>query len=181
MAAKGKYPNPEMLVEPSAVAKAEVAKTLIILDAREPKQYAAGHRSRAAWVDAAAWGKAFKDGKDAEGWSGRIGKLGINADAKVVVYDNNAFNEAARIWWILRLWGVKNVRLLNGNWATWKKNKLPIENDSEAAVPGTVCPQAAARAAGDQGPGVGLARRQQPANRGCPFRGRVLWHEQTQE
>ena len=78
-------------------------------------------------MDAAAWAKAFQDGKDAEGWSARIGKLGIGADSKVVVYDDNSFIEAARVWWILRYWGVDDVRLLNGNWTTWKKTGLTIE------------------------------------------------------
>ena len=35
--------------------------------------------------------------------------------------------EAARIWWILRYWSVEDVRLLNGNWTTWKKTGLPVE------------------------------------------------------
>ena len=91
------------------------------------KQYAEGRVPGAVWVDAAAWAKAFKDGKDAAGWGARIGNLGINADSKVVVYDNHSFNDAARIWWILRYWGVDDVRLLNGNWTTWKKTGLTIE------------------------------------------------------
>ena len=125
MAAETKYPHAEMLIEPSTLSKAEIAKQFIILDAREQKLYDEGHVPGAVWVDAAAWAKAFKDGKDAEGWSARIGKLGINADSKVVVYDDHSFNEAARIWWILRYWGVEDVRLLNGNWTTWKKAGLP--------------------------------------------------------
>ena len=95
-------------------------------------------------MDAAAWAKAFKDGKDAEGWGTRIGNLGINADAKVVVYDNHSFNDAARVWWILRYWGVEDVRLLNGNWATWNKEGLTIETEKAkppSPVPFTARPK----------------------------------------
>ncbi len=135
MAAETKYPHAEMLIEPSTLSKVEIAKQFIILDAREQKLYDEGHVPGAVRVDATAWAKAFKDGKDAEGWSARIGKLGINADSKVVVYDNSSFNEAARIWWILRYWGVDDVRLLNGNWTTWKKSGLAIDTDKPKPSP----------------------------------------------
>jgi thiosulfate/3-mercaptopyruvate sulfurtransferase len=133
-AAETKYPHAEMLVEPNALAKAEIAKQFVILDAREQKLYDAGHVPGAVRVDAAAWAKAF-NGKDAEGGSARIGSLGIRADSKVVVYDGNSFLDAARVWWILRYWGVDDVRLLNGNWATWKKSGLAVETETKAASP----------------------------------------------
>ena len=118
-----------------ALAKAEIARQFVILDAREQKPYDEGHLPGAVRVDAAAWANAFKDGKDAEGWSARIGNLGIRAESKVVVYDGNAFNEAARVWWILRYWGVDDVRLLNGNWTTWKKSGLAVETDPKPPSP----------------------------------------------
>ena len=107
----------------------KTARSFVILDARDRKQYDESRVPGAVWVDAPAWANAFKDGKDAEGWSARIGGLGISANSKVVVYDNQSFNTAARIWWILRYWGVKDVRLLNGNWLTWQKDGLPVEAD----------------------------------------------------
>jgi thiosulfate/3-mercaptopyruvate sulfurtransferase len=126
VAEKTEYPRPELLLEPTALAKPEIAKQFIVLDARSQKAFDESRVAGARWVDAAAWAKAFKDGKDAQGWSARIGNLGVSADSRVVVYDDNSFNEAARIWWILRYWGVEEVRLLNGNWTTWKKTGLPI-------------------------------------------------------
>ncbi|MGO9108852.1 MAG: sulfurtransferase [Thermoguttaceae bacterium] len=127
MASETEYANSRMLVEPSALSQAETARQFLVLDARDQKQFDEGHVPGAVWVDAAAWAKAFKDGMDAEGWSARISKLGINADSRVVVYDNHSFVDAARVWWILRYWGVEDVRLLNGNWMTWKKAGLGIE------------------------------------------------------
>ena len=32
-----------------------------------------------------------------------------------MVYDDNLSKDAARIWWILRYWGVKDVRIINGS------------------------------------------------------------------
>lgn len=127
------YPRPELLVEPAALAQPEAAKGFVILDAREKTKYQAGHVPSARWVDHADWAKAFGDGQDAAGWSKRIGALGVAADTKVVVYDDNHSKDAARVWWILRYWGVKDARLLNGGWVAWEKGKHPTEK-AEPAV-----------------------------------------------
>lgn len=121
------YPRPELLIDPVSLSRPNVNRQLIILDARPQKQYDEGRVPGAVWVDVAVWGKAFKEGKDAEGWAARIGGLGILPDSKVVVYDNASFKDAARMWWILRYWGVQDVRLLNGNWLGWKKAGLKVE------------------------------------------------------
>lgn len=118
------YPRPELLLEPTELAKPEVAQRFVILDARGREEYERAHIPGARWVDHDEW----KDAVDGEGdaqWSKRIGELGIGTDADVVVYDDNAMKDAARIWWILRYWGVENARLLNGGWKTWKAKQLP--------------------------------------------------------
>lgn len=48
-----------------------------------------------------------------------VGKLGIDADTTVIVY-SDAANFSARLWWLLKYIGVKDVRLLNGGTAAWK-------------------------------------------------------------
>jgi len=132
-AAEPQYPRAELLLEPAELARPDVARQFVVLDARERKQYEAGRIPGAVWVDAADWAKAFKDGQDAHGWSARIGALGIRQDAKVVVYDQVSFRDAARIWWILKFWGVPDVRLLNGNWQGWSKAGLPLETGKPKA------------------------------------------------
>jgi thiosulfate/3-mercaptopyruvate sulfurtransferase len=111
------YPRPELLVEAGDLAK---AKGVRVLDARCKGNYLDGHVPGAAWVDHVTWARAFADGRDHEGWARRIGALGIGRDTPVVVYDNNRANDAARVWWILRYWGVRDVRLLNGGWRAWQ-------------------------------------------------------------
>jgi thiosulfate/3-mercaptopyruvate sulfurtransferase len=125
------YPRPDLLVEPADLARA--AGSFVILDARDRRGYDGGHVASARWVDHAAWARAFDEGKDAEGWGKRIGSLGIGAGTRVVVYDDSRSKEAARIWWILRFWGVEDVRLLNGGWAGWKAGKHPVEKEENAA------------------------------------------------
>jgi len=121
------YSRPELLIEPSQLAKPDVAKNYVVLDARSRTKYKESHVQDAIWVDHAEWAKAFGKGKDADAWSMRIGSLGLSAASKVVVYDDDYTKNAARIWWILSYWGVEDVRLLNGGWVGWKAGSYPTE------------------------------------------------------
>ncbi len=60
--------------------------------------------------------------------------LGIGADTDVVVYDGGAGANASGTWFFLRLYGVKNVRILDGGLATWKAHGGPVET-GPAATP----------------------------------------------
>lgn len=126
------YPNASLLVEPAELAKPEVAKTFLILDAREKAKFEAGHIAGSVWVDHSAWAKAFGNGDDSKGWSERIGGLGIGAKSKIVVLDDNAMKDSARIWWILKYWGVEDARLLNGGWKAWTVEKFAVSDDATA-------------------------------------------------
>ena len=128
-----KYPRAELLIEPVELAKS-VAKDTIILDARAEAKYKVGHIPEARWVDHGQWAKAFGQGTDAKNWGARIGGLGINADSHVVVYDDNSTKDSARIWWILRYWGVENVRLLNGGWTGWEAGKHATTTDEPTPI-----------------------------------------------
>ena len=138
------YPRPGLLLEPAELAKPEVARQFILLDVRGEEAYQEEHVPGALRVDHDAWKAAFGDGKDAAGWSERIGQLGIGPEAKVVVYDDNGMKNAARIWWILRYWGLKDARLLNGGWKTWKAEGYPT-SDEPPPAPEPVELQAKAR------------------------------------
>src|SRR5581483_1291965 len=117
------YPRTDMLVEASDLRQPDVAARYRILDSRARQKYDAGHIPTAAWVDHAAWSKAFGAGQDHQAWAQRIGALGIDTDTPVVIYDDASSKDAARIWWILRYWGIQDVRLLNGGWPAWQASK----------------------------------------------------------
>ena len=135
--AEESYPQPELLIEPAQLAVPENAKHYIVLDARNQQQYEQGHVPAARWVDHATWAKDFGAGTDAAGWSRKIGHLGITAESRVVVYDDSLTKDAARIWWILKYWGVQDVRLLNGGWAGWTSGKHPLQTGLVSAPPPT--------------------------------------------
>jgi len=127
-----RHPRTDLLIEPTQLAKPEVTKQYVILDARDGAKYKKSHVPTAVWVDHGNWAKAFDHGEDAEGWGKRIGELGIGPDTKVVVYDDVFSKDAARIWWVLRYWGVDDVRLLHGGWVGWQAGKHPTEESGAA-------------------------------------------------
>jgi thiosulfate/3-mercaptopyruvate sulfurtransferase len=129
------YPRPELLIEPSDLAKPDVAKEYVILDARSRTKYKESHMPNARWVNHAEWANAFGHGKDADAWAKRIGSLGLTSSSKVVVYDDDYTKNASRIWWILRYWGVEDVRLLNGGWAGWKAGNHLTETTEISPAP----------------------------------------------
>ncbi len=136
------YPKADLLVEPAELAKSIRANAYLLLDARGKGKYDEGHVPGSVVVDPVAWARAFGNGDDKDAWTKRIGELGIDADSKVVIYDDAQLKDAARIWWILRYWGVKDVRLLNGGWKGWVAVDGPMEKT--ASQPKLVTPKLSA-------------------------------------
>ena len=55
-------------------------------------------------------------------FSDYVGKLGINNDSDVVVYDNNSqfgIFSAQRVWWTFRVFGHQSVSVLDGGLNRW--------------------------------------------------------------
>src|SRR5262249_54829022 len=110
------FPHPGFLLGAARPAQGTRGGNLRV---RGKTQYQEGQIPGALWIDASAWGKAFTPKPDAEAWGKRVGELGIGPDVRVVVYGGDDVRDAARVWWILRYWGVKDVRLLNGGLPAW--------------------------------------------------------------
>jgi len=122
------YPHGDLLAETAELAGTETGPKLVILDVRGEEPFRAGHVARAVRVDPAEWSKAFDNGQDAAGWGRRIAALGIGPESKIVLYDDSSFKDAARAWWILKYWGARDVRLLNGGWPAWQAAGLPTKS-----------------------------------------------------
>ncbi len=45
--------------------------------------------------------------------------LGINADSEIIVYDNFGIYTAPRVWWLFKIMGHENVRVLDGGLPEW--------------------------------------------------------------
>jgi len=132
---EGAYPQPALLVEARQLIHPRFAAGFVILDARPRAQYDEGHIPNAEHVDSNAWARDFDHGQDNQEWGLRIGSLGVSAKTKVIVYDDMLSRDAARIWWILRYWGVDDVRLLNGGWKAWTDGRFRVEFTPSGAHP----------------------------------------------
>jgi thiosulfate/3-mercaptopyruvate sulfurtransferase len=57
-----------------------------------------------------------------------MARLGIGDGMRVVVYDGAGLFSAPRVWWTFRLFGVKDVKILDGGFAAWRAAGLPVES-----------------------------------------------------
>lgn len=61
-------------------------------------------------------------------FAAEIGKLGIDRNSRIIVYDGNAFFASARVWWIFRVFGHERIQVLNGGRKRWLQLGLPLES-----------------------------------------------------
>jgi len=64
----------------------------------------------------------------AEQFAAVVGKMGIANDTQVLIYDNNHFFSAARVWWMFRVFGHDNVAVIDGGMVRWKQLNFPIDS-----------------------------------------------------
>jgi thiosulfate/3-mercaptopyruvate sulfurtransferase len=56
-----------------------------------------------------------------------VGKLGINDRDTIVVYDGSGLYSAPRVWWTFRIFGARDVFILDGGLPAWKAEGRPTE------------------------------------------------------
>jgi thiosulfate/3-mercaptopyruvate sulfurtransferase len=60
------------------------------------------------------------------------GALGISETDTIVVYDSAGLYSAARVWWTFRIFGAKNVFILDGGLPKWKAENRPLDKGDAA-------------------------------------------------
>jgi thiosulfate/3-mercaptopyruvate sulfurtransferase len=55
------------------------------------------------------------------------GALGISETDTIVVYDGLGLFSSPRVWWTFRIFGAKNVFILDGGFPAWKTESRPVE------------------------------------------------------
>jgi thiosulfate/3-mercaptopyruvate sulfurtransferase len=63
------------------------------------------------------------------------GALGIGDGDSVVVYDSAGLYSAPRVWWTFRLFGAKQVYVLDGGLPKWKAEGRPLETGDGKTTP----------------------------------------------
>ena len=123
-------------------ARAIASTVLRLVDARfalaDPQsgaaQHAAAHIPGAVYAnldsdlsDLSRQGHGRHPLPDEAAFAATLGRWGIGADTQVVVYDaGDGSMAAARLWWLLRLAGHRNVAVLDGGLAAWQAAGLEV-------------------------------------------------------
>ncbi|MEJ7927895.1 3-mercaptopyruvate sulfurtransferase [Sphingobium sp. AN641] len=67
----------------------------------------------------------------------RMRALGIDADSRIIVYDNSPIRSAARGWWMMRLYGLgAGATILDGGMPKWLAEGRPTQSGAASPPPG---------------------------------------------
>lgn len=109
------------------------------------KEYLAGHIPGAVFFDINAIADHTTDlphmlpGPDA--FAEGVGKLGISESNTIVVYDGAGLFSSPRVWWTFRLFGARNVFILDGGLPRWKAAAQKLESGDVSRPATTFIPE----------------------------------------
>jgi thiosulfate/3-mercaptopyruvate sulfurtransferase len=61
-------------------------------------------------------------------FASQMKKMGIGDGHQIIVYDSEGLYSAARVWWMFRIMGHQNVRVLDGGFKKWQAEGRAIED-----------------------------------------------------
>ena len=133
------YANPGALIEAAELQGLLGRPGLKLVDFREKQEFYKGHIPGALpmWrSDIEAQG-AEVPGMAAprEEMEALLSGLGISSTDTLIIYDDVAGCNAARLWWVLQLYGHGRTRLLNGGVHAWKDAGGELVVEYEPPVP----------------------------------------------
>jgi thiosulfate/3-mercaptopyruvate sulfurtransferase len=127
------------LVEPQALMDSFTELNGLIIDARSPEAYAAGHIPGAISVSTYDY---FVPNTKPEGMhafasqaAALYGAAGMTLDVPLVVYDDDTGVRVARECWLLEYLGHRHVRLLHGGFNAWQRCGGPVSTTPHHATP----------------------------------------------
>lgn len=131
------YASTESLAEVEDLLSAGVRWKII--DLRKPEEFQQGHIPGAQNV----WRTDITDTSFAYGgmmpnqlhMEQLLGRLGIAASDTILIYDDKAECDAARLWWILKFYGHPNIKLLNGGLKAWVAVNGELSNSEAKPEP----------------------------------------------
>lgn len=116
------YASTKSLIEAEELRN--VHDNYVLIDLRKPEEYSSGHLPQALNI----WRNQITDTSYAYGGmmptqsqvEHLLSALGVEPKDTIVIYDDKAECDAARLWWILKFYGHPHIKLLNGGLAAWK-------------------------------------------------------------
>ena len=149
--------NSSPLVSVAELSRRLGDENLLIVDCRfdlaDPgrgaREYAQGHVPGAVYADLNRDLSDLSKPKlgrhplpDATAFSATLSRCGWASPMSVVAYDDaSGALGAARLWWMLRLAGARDVAVLDGGWNAWKQAALAVDAMPVVCNPTTVSVQ----------------------------------------
>jgi thiosulfate/3-mercaptopyruvate sulfurtransferase len=78
---------------------------------------------------------------DPVAFSAAMSKLGLGDGMHFIAYDAHGLFAAARVWWMLRAFGVSDVRILEGGLPKWVSEGRPVEEGAPVRQPRPFTPR----------------------------------------
>ncbi len=136
--AEAGYANPLALVEVGELVQMAGKQHIKIIDFRQRGDFDRGHipGSIPLWRTDIEDREAPVRGLIAsrEAMETLLSGLGISSGDTLVIYDDQGCVNAARLWWVLQVYGFDRTRLLNGGLQQWERQKAPMSLEY-AALP----------------------------------------------
>lgn len=127
------------LIDAHSLAELQRSGDAVILDAslhlpaarRDAKdEFAQGHIPGARFLDLASMADPEANAPGAvpnpRQFAERLASLGVAPGDRVVLYDNSTLRTSARAWFIFRLYGWRDVAILDGGLGSWRAAGLPL-------------------------------------------------------
>lgn len=136
LAAAEKNQARSLRIDSAELASILSREDLLVLDVRKPEDYAAGHIPGAVNLPV---NKTFRQSGRTDRVAGPayiqelFGNAGIDRQKQLVVYDDGAFIDAGRMFWVLEVYGHQRVRLLDGGFPAWRH--LGMDVSTQVHVP----------------------------------------------
>jgi thiosulfate/3-mercaptopyruvate sulfurtransferase len=119
-----------------------------ILDIRDPKSYAENHIPGALNAPYGKWrGPKENPGQlpSLEKLTHLVQSLGLSNDKHIIVTSSGAdetdFGATARVYWTLKVLGLKNLSILNGGLKAWNNSKLALDKQTVTVSKSTYQPK----------------------------------------
>jgi thiosulfate/3-mercaptopyruvate sulfurtransferase len=121
--------RPDLIKEAAEVSQAIRDGGAVLLDARAPEAFAAGHlpSARSFFLQEMVEGEAVKTWKSPSAILSMASAAGVDGSKPVITYCTSG-RESAQIWFALRhVAGLEEVSSYHGSWIDWTAQGLPVE------------------------------------------------------
>ena len=68
----------------------------------------------------------------------RLSELGIGDDTQIILYDDSALRTACRAWFLLHLFGIERLAVLDGGLGKWRSEGRPLVHGDEKPARGDI-------------------------------------------